>query len=206
MYNRETSQMKKNNIKIMQTKASTISKVVLIIVSIIIMPSITASQSLNYSCKSNAKQKVTLRVTSSTNFIENSSDRAIVYKYVLNIGNKLVKVFFLYSHQNKLHILEKEPTKINPADDQVIFSKPKLNIYAIHTPGLFSNAHLVLLSHATINDHSFYKYEVNTDLHENFISEVMFDNNLHLDELKIKLKNTECRCTKSNINIPLLQK
>lgn len=206
MYNPKNFQMKKNNIKPNQIKTTRVIKILCILILTLLRPTITISQSINYSCKSNTKQKVTVKVTTTINSIENTSNKISVHKYVLNLSDKSKKVFTLYTYKNKVHVQDKGSIKVDPTKDPVIFSNPHSNIYSVHIPDAFSNAHLILLNHTTINGHSFYKYEVNTDLQENFISEVIFDNNLDLDELKIKFKNAECRCTKSNITIPLRQK
>lgn len=163
-------------------------------------------QKLNYKCTSFRGHSGKLLVTPAKKPIKYQKGNIFVNKYVLSMEGQNSLSFFLYKYKNRLHIIEKFENKISPETDQVLFSMPALESYSLSSPSFLEKSALVLINSTNVNGIGFYKYDVMTNQPNLKLSEIIFDRNLDIAELKMAAGSSTCTYTKSNITIQLRQR
>ena len=166
------------------------------------------SQKLSYNFKSSngSNQNTHLIVTPSSKPLRYLNTNIMIQKFDLVHSSEKLMSFFLYKFKGKLYILDGASTKLNHTKDQVLFSIPHQESYAINVSGFMENSVLALLNFTTINGVSFYKYDVMSSKSDFNILELIFDKDLDISEMKFSYHGHSGSFTKANITIKLRQR
>lgn len=160
-------------------------------------------QNLEYKCRALAGKNIFLDVTPGSKPLTYNSKKVYLNKFTISHGNSEAISFYLYKYLDKLFILDYKATSLNHSTNQVLFSIPHQQSYNIDIAGFLENSTTVLNKFATINGNSFYTYSILSPNKKLQVTELIFDNNLDINELKITSGANLCVCTKANITIRL---
>ncbi len=181
-------------------------KLVLLVWGGLFIATISYGQKLEYNCKSSENLSMSINVTPALRPLDYQTKKIYIVKYDISSETQGSVSFFLYKYDSKLYVLDGSSTKLNPSQNQVLFSKPHEGSYSLNLGGMFENTTLALLNFTTINGESFYKYQVMSAKKGLNITELIFDKNMDINEMKITSGNATCSCTKSNVIIKLRQR
>jgi hypothetical protein len=168
--------------------------------------SLLLSQKLKYKCTSPKGKTSSILVTPASQPLNYLGKDIYINKVDVNLGPESVASFYSYKYNNNLYVLDKNCSKLNPSKDPVLFSIPYKETFRLNLPEVFENAGFLLLKYTSINGEKFYKYEVSSQNSNFKTSEIIFDKDLDINELKFSAKGHSCSCTKSNITIRLRQR
>jgi len=181
-------------------------KIILFVVLSLYFTSVSYGQKVEYKCISNGKSAARIKVTRAEGPLDYQKSKIYITKYEAFVGKELATSFYLYKHNGKLYVLGASSSKLNPTTDPILFSQPHQGSYSLNLNGIFEETASVLLNYTSINGESFYKYDVMSPKKQTNITELIFDKNMDINELKITASNSNCCCTKSNITIRLRQR
>lgn len=157
-----------------------------------------------YKCTKLDKKTVELVVTSPKSAMKYLGKDVFLTKYELKYSGKAISSFFTYKFNSKLYYLDGDKTSLNHSKDPVLFDLPNRGYYTIKQAGIFEGVTLLYDKMLDINNYVLYFYKVNTTSTAPIqISEIVFDKNLAISEIKLKSNQGTCSCTKSNITITL---
>lgn len=181
-------------------------KLVLLVWGGLFIATFSYGQKLEYNCKSNENLSVSVNVTPALQPLDYQKKKIYIVKYEISAGSQRAASFFIYKYESKLYVLDGSSFKLNPSIDPVLFSYPHQNSYELSLSGIFENTASTLLNYTTINGVSFYKYNIMSPKKSLNITELIFDKNMDINEMKIASGNATCSCTKSNVIIKLRQR
>jgi hypothetical protein len=160
-------------------------------------------QNLEYKCKALSGNKIFLDVMPGAKPLIYNKKKVFLNKFTLSDGKTEAISFYLYKYLDKLFILDHAAASLNHTKDQVLFSVPHLQSYKLDIAGFLENSTTVLNKFITINGNSFYTYSILGPNNKLQVTEIIFDKNLDINELKITSGSNLCVCTKANITIRL---
>jgi hypothetical protein len=173
------------------------------IILLLLISKNSLGQNLEYKCRALAGKNIFLDVTPGSKPLMYNNKKVYLNKFSLSHGNSEAISFYLYKYLDKLFILDHTATSLNHAKDQVLFSVPHLQSYKLDIAGFLENSTTVLNKFITINGNSFYTYSILSPDNKLQVTEIIFDKNLDISELKITSGANLCVCTRANITIRL---
>jgi len=157
-----------------------------------------------YNCTKLDNQTVELDINSPKTAIKYLGKDVFITKYELKLSGQTISTFFTYKYNSKLYYLDGDKTSLNHTKDPVLFDLPNRGYYLINQSGVFEGVQLLFDRMLDINNYVLYFYKVNTNSTASIqLSEIVFDKNLAISEIKLKSNQGDCSCTKSNIKITL---
>ncbi|MCE2961899.1 MAG: hypothetical protein ACK5UE_00830 [Chitinophagales bacterium] len=173
------------------------------IILLLLIAKNSLGQNLEYKCRALSGSKIFLDVTPGSKPLIYNKKKVLLSKFTLSDGKTESISFYLYKYLDKLYILDHTATSLNHAKDQVLFSIPHQQYYKLDIAGFLENSTTVLNKSINLNGNSFYTYSILSPDNKLQATEIIFDKNLDINELKITAGSNLCVCTKTNITIRL---
>lgn len=159
---------------------------------------------ISYHCSKMGSKKVQLLVTKSEKAISYQKQQVYVYQYVFLVGTDTAGKYFMYTFNNKTHILDGAVKTLNHLKDQIIFSSNQLMCTALNLNGILGGASLTFSGGMSINNLDLYYFDVSYRETSRYqMTKIIFDNSNTASEWQFKSAKDKCQCTRDKIIVEL---